>query len=116
MKRIILISLFTFVTFNVMAQKKIVQTAGREQLGEFAPKFAQLNDDVLFGVLGLVDEEQAQGASSKVISGLMDMVLEQRAKAKSAKDWGLSDHIRDSLAALGIKVKDTKDGAEWSLE
>lgn len=25
------------------------QTAGREALGEFAPKFAQLNDDVLFG-------------------------------------------------------------------
>ena len=24
-------------------------TAGREQLGDFAPKFAQLNDDVLFG-------------------------------------------------------------------
>lgn len=24
-------------------------TAGREQLGEFAPKFAELNDDVLFG-------------------------------------------------------------------
>jgi len=32
-----------------MAQNKIIQTAGREQLGEFAPKFAQLNDDVLFG-------------------------------------------------------------------
>ena len=27
----------------------IKQTAGRDQLGEFAPKFAQLNDDVLFG-------------------------------------------------------------------
>ena len=25
------------------------QTAGREALGEFAPKFAQLNDDILFG-------------------------------------------------------------------
>lgn len=25
------------------------QTAGRDQLGEFAPKFAELNDDVLFG-------------------------------------------------------------------
>lgn len=29
--------------------KKIVQTAGRNQLGEFAPMFAHLNDDVLFG-------------------------------------------------------------------
>ena len=32
-----------------MAQQKIKQTAGRTQLGEFAPKFAELNDDVLFG-------------------------------------------------------------------
>ena len=28
---------------------KIVQTAGREQLGDFAPRFAHLNDDILFG-------------------------------------------------------------------
>lgn len=27
----------------------VKQTAGRDSLGEFAPKFAQLNDDVLFG-------------------------------------------------------------------
>lgn len=32
-----------------MAQEKIIQTAGRTALGEFAPKFAELNDDVLFG-------------------------------------------------------------------
>ena len=29
--------------------EKIVQTAGRSQLGEFAPEFAHFNDDVLFG-------------------------------------------------------------------
>ena len=34
---------------TIMAQEKIKQTAGRDQLGEFAPKFAELNDDVLFG-------------------------------------------------------------------
>ena len=32
-----------------MAQQRIVQTAGREQLGAFAPEFAHLNDDILFG-------------------------------------------------------------------
>lgn len=37
------------LTLNVMAQKKIVQTAGRTALGEFAPQFAELNDDILFG-------------------------------------------------------------------
>lgn len=29
--------------------KKIVQTAGHTQLGKFAPEFAHLNDDILFG-------------------------------------------------------------------
>ena len=29
----------------------VKQTAGRTQLGEFAPKFAELNDDVLFGAV-----------------------------------------------------------------
>ena len=33
----------------IMAQQKIVQTAGRQQLGDFAPEFAYLNDDILFG-------------------------------------------------------------------
>ena len=27
----------------------VKQTAGRDKLGEFAPKFAEINDDVLFG-------------------------------------------------------------------
>jgi len=76
----------------------------------------QIFDDIVFGVLGLRDEEAAAGTSGKVIDGLMQMVLEQRAAAKAAKDWTTSDHIRDSLKALGIAVKDTKDGVEWTLE
>lgn len=49
MNKIFLTALITLSTLNVMAQNKITQTAGRTQLGEFAPKFAELNDDVLFG-------------------------------------------------------------------
>lgn len=43
-----LLSVLTLNTY-CMAQQKIVQTAGRQQLGDFAPEFAHLNDDVLFG-------------------------------------------------------------------
>ena len=75
----------------------------------------QLFDDVVFGVLGLKDEETGSEGARKVIDGLMDMLLEQRAAAKAAKDWTTSDHIRDALKALGIQVKDTKDGVEWTL-
>ena len=41
--------ILTTISLNIMAQQKIVQTAGRTQLGEFAPEFAHLNDDILFG-------------------------------------------------------------------
>ena len=71
--------------------------------------------EILFGVLGLKDEGASDGKSAEVISGLMDMILEERKEAKANKDWTKSDKIRNSLTSLGITVKDTKDGVEWSL-
>ena len=76
----------------------------------------QIFNDIVFGVLGLQDDEMSSGADAKIVSGLMQMVLESRAAAKAAKDWAASDRIRDSLKELGIIVKDTKDGTEWTLE
>ena len=35
----------------------VKQTAGRDQLGDFAPQFAQLNDDVLFGEVWAREDE-----------------------------------------------------------
>ena len=91
--------------------------AGSVKLGQGdVETLVQLFDDIVFGVLGLKDEEAAENGSGKVINGLMDMVLAERAKAKAARDWATSDAIRDALKALGITVKDTKDGAEWTLE
>ncbi len=49
MRKIILFAFMATLTLQSMAQQKIIQTAGREALGEFAPEFARLNDDVLFG-------------------------------------------------------------------
>ena len=49
--KVILLVLLSVLLFPTMAksQVKIKQTAGRDALGEFAPEFARLNDDVLFG-------------------------------------------------------------------
>ena len=49
MKRFIFTSLSLIIGISIMAQQKITQTAGRDALGEFAPEFAHLNDDILFG-------------------------------------------------------------------
>lgn len=76
----------------------------------------RLFDDIVYGVLGLTDESGDSGKAGKTIAGLMELVIEERAKAKAAKDWATSDSIRDHLKAIGIAVKDTKDGIEWTLE
>ena len=42
-------------------------------------------------------------------------LLDSRAEARAAKDFGASDRLRDELAELGVVVKDTPAGQEWSL-
>ena len=63
-----------------MAQEKITQTAGRAQLGAFAPGFAALNDDVLFGEVwnrpGLTPRERSMvTVATLVAKGITDSSL-----------------------------------------
>ena len=64
---------------------KIKQTAGRKTLGEFAPQFAQLNDDVLFGEVWSGD-----GLSPKIRSMLTVTTL----VAKGLVDSSFEHHLR----------------------
>lgn len=65
-------------------------------------------------VLGLEDEKQS-GTDDKVVP-LVEMLLDIRTRAKENKDWAASDLIRDRMAAIGIRVKDRKDGYDWEIE
>ena len=68
-------------------EKKIVQTAGREQLGEFAPMFAHLNDDVLFGE---VWNEQAIDVKTKCIITVVSLM------ASGITDTSLAYHLQNA--------------------
>lgn len=69
-----------------------------------------------FDLLGLSEDKGgADSHREEAFGKVVDMVLDLRAKAKAAKDWATSDHIRDKLAAAGFEVKDTKDGVTWRL-
>ena len=70
----------------------------------------------LFDILGLKEEKgNGDGRREEAFGKVVDMLLEQRMKAKAAKDWATSDLIRDQLTALGFEIKDTKDGFSWKL-
>jgi cysteinyl-tRNA synthetase len=69
----------------------------------------------VFDILGLKAEAENNAAREEAFGKVVDMLLEQRMQAKANKDWATSDKIRDTLAALGFEVKDTKDGFTWKL-
>ncbi|MDE5704619.1 cysteine--tRNA ligase [Muribaculum sp.] len=73
----------------------------------------------LVDILG-IRTEMVEGASQpdamKPFEQAVDLLLEVRAQAKAAKDWATSDLIRDRLSQAGFDIKDTKQGAEWSLK
>lgn len=71
-------------------------------------------DLFVFDILGLRDD--LAGDNSQMLSSVVGMILNIRMEAKNAKDWATSDKIRDGLAAIGIKVKDRKDGFDWEAE
>ena len=43
------------------------------------------------------------------------MLIGMRNKARADKDFAMSDHIRDQLLALGIQLKDSKEGTSFTI-
>lgn len=79
-------------------------------------KLKDLFQTIAADILGLrLGADASASANLKPYEGAVDLLLEIRANAKANKDWSTSDLIRDKLAALGFAVKDTKNGAEWTL-
>ena len=62
-------------------------------------------------VLGL-DLERT--VAKKVLTEEMEELLNQRSVARTEKRWADSDQLRIKLEALGLEIKDTKDGQSWS--
>jgi len=76
-------------------------------------KLKSLFHNVAFDILGLKDEQS--GNQSELLNNLVKMILDLRQQSKDNKDWATSDNIRNKLTELGVIVKDTKDGTDWSI-
>jgi cysteinyl-tRNA synthetase len=56
-------------------------------------------------------KQQARGIDAKKIDGL----ISARTAARARKDFKESDRIRDELAAMGVVIKDSKEGTTWEI-
>lgn len=68
-----------------------------------------------FDVLGLQSEESII-SNNEVLENVMNIILEIRKEIKGKKDFAASDKLRDDLNKINITIKDTKEGATWTIE
>jgi cysteinyl-tRNA synthetase len=71
----------------------------------------------LGSVLGFFQNPEARLTKTvdpELLSKINELVR-RRNEARQTKDWAASDRLRDELIALGLEVKDTKDGTVWKL-
>lgn len=102
---ILVANLFEAVKFiNSVNDKKA--TISKEDLDLLKKEMTGFTEAVL-GIKSTVS-----GTNDK-LAPVMDLVLDLRQEARTNKDWGTSDKIRDGLAAAGIVVKDSKEGSSW---
>ena len=68
-------------------------------------------------VLGIIPESVADSsADAEREAGLIRLLIELRANARTQKDWSTSDKIRDQLKELSVVLEDRADGTTWKVE
>ena len=106
---ILIAQLFEGVRFiNVLKDGK--ETLNTEDLKSFEKAMS----DFVFEVLGMEDEKVSDSSNNK-LEGTVNMLIEMRKQARDNKNFALSDQIRDQLIALGIQLKDSKEGTTFSI-
>ncbi len=105
---ILIANLFEAVKFinSVKENKATISTSDLELLKETLNAF-------VFDVLGLQDVNQSVANNDK-LEGVINLLIGMRNQARADKNWALSDQIRDELQALGVQLKDSKEGTTFS--
>jgi len=79
--------------------------------------FKTLMKAMVIDILGLEPETSGSADNSKgLLSDTINLLLNLRIDAKANKDWATADKIRNELQALGVSIKDTKDGFDWEIK
>jgi cysteinyl-tRNA synthetase len=106
---ILIAQLFEGIRFiNVVNDKRETLTAADIEL------LKTTLEAFLFDVLGIKNEKSSSNNTEK-LSGVVELLIEMRNEARANKNWSLSDEIRDKLLALGIQLKDGKEGTGFIL-
>jgi len=56
-----------------------------------------------------------RGAGAAIVAADVEKLIADRTAARARKDFKESDRIRDELAAMGVVIKDSKEGTTWEI-
>jgi cysteinyl-tRNA synthetase len=77
---------------------------------------SKLMNVFFFDVLGLLNTNKKQGENgNEQLEGALQLIVELRNNARAAKDFQISDLIRDSLSNLNIQINDTSEGSTFKI-
>lgn len=76
---------------------------------------AQTLSNFIYDVLGMNNTSDGASGSTEKLNGVVEMLIEMRNQARANKDFALSDEIRDKLLAIGIQLKDGKEGTTFTF-
>lgn len=85
----------------------------KDVAGDTLDRLKSTFESFIFQILGLKDEMAAGDNGTNLVDGLMEIIIDLRKDARTNKDWGTSDKIRDALGALEVQLKDGKEGTTW---
>ena len=91
---------------------ELVKFANTNVSGESSKEFADKAESLLnelCGILGIKTERK-----NEVLDEDIEKLIEERQAARGAKDFARADEIRDQLLAMGITLKDTREGVKWT--
>ncbi len=66
-----------------------------------------------YHVLGLREEDEG---NNQLLNGVIDVLIKLRLDARAGKNYELSDKIRDDLKQIGVTLKDSREGTEYSID
>jgi len=98
----------------VLALEEAIVEWSRDSLQSADTTFARR---VLRALVVRLGEVAVVGARDPrdAVAPLVDMLVELRARARDRKDFATSDRVRDRLAAAGVELRDTGNGADWDV-
>ena len=91
-------------------RKQITSGAIPSNIEDVKTAFRKVVEDVL----GIWPTQA--GGDSNLTDGLVELLIEIRKDARTNKDFALSDKIRDDLKAIGVQLKDGKDGTTYDFD